>query len=218
MTDGKQEDFMLKFRRFFLASGILMLASELWKQYTLTFLLGGGNYNWWYFPFQLCSIPMYVCLLLPWVRSRCVQQVLTAFLVDFGMLGGIFAFFDTSGMHYDYFPLTVHSFAWHILLIILGLAAARSGQAASSWSDYAGAAALYLTCCLTATGLNLTLDHLGTINMFYINPDYPMTQKIFSDIAAVLGDTAGIFIYIGATLTGAAIFHFLWRFSTSRAL
>ena len=124
---------MLKFRRFFLASGILMLASELWKQYTLTFLLGGGNYNWWYFPFQLCSIPMYVCLLLPWVRSRCVQQVLTAFLVDFGMLGGIFAFFDTSGMHYDYFPLTVHSFAWHILLIILGLAAARSDQAASSW-------------------------------------------------------------------------------------
>ena len=195
-----------------------MLASELWKQYTLTFLLGGGNYNWWYFPFQLCSIPMYVCLLLPWVRSRCVQQVLTAFMVDFGMLGGIFAFFDTSGMHYDYFPLTVHSFAWHILLIILGLAAARSDQAASSWSDYAGAAALYLTCCLTATGLNLTLDHLGTINMFYINPDYPMTQKIFSDIAAVLGDTAGIFIYIGATLAGAAIFHFLWRFSTSRAL
>ena len=43
--------------------------------------------------------------------------------------------------------------------------------------------------------------------MFYINPDYPMTQKVFSDIAAVLGDTAGILIYISATLAGGAVFH-----------
>ena len=35
-------------------------------------------------------------------------------------LGGIFAFFDTSGMHYGYLPLTIHSYAWHILLITLG--------------------------------------------------------------------------------------------------
>ena len=218
MAAGKQEDFMLKFRRFFLISGIVMLASELWKQYTLTFLLGGGNYNWWYFPFQLCSIPMYVCLFLPWIRSRRLLQALTAFLVDFGMLGGIFAFFDTSGMHYGYVPLTVHSFTWHNLLIILGLTAARSFPTASGWRDYAGAAILYLVCCLTATALNLTLDRLGTINMFYINPNYPMTQKVFSSIAAVLGNTAGIFIYIGSALAGAAIFHLIWRHSTSRAL
>ena len=202
---------MLKFRRFFLASGILMLASELWKQYTLTFLLGGGNYNWWYFPFQLCSIPMYVCLFLPWIRSRRVQQVLTAFLVDFGMLGGVFAFFDTSGMHYGYLPLTIHSFAWHIFLILLGIAAALSDRLAVGWKNYAGSACLYLACCLVATGINLLCDQYGTINMFYINPDYPMTQKVFSEIAAVLGDTAGIFIYIGATVAGAAVFHLGWR-------
>ena len=40
--------------------------------------------------------------------------------MDFGLLGGIFAFFDTSGMHYGYLPLTIHSYAWHILLITLG--------------------------------------------------------------------------------------------------
>ncbi len=202
---------MWKYRRFFLISGILMLASELWKQYTLTFPIGGGSYNWWYFPFQLCSIPMYVCLLLPWVHSRRLRQVLTAFLVDFGMLGGIFAFFDTSGMHYGYLPLTVHSFAWHILLILLGLAAALSDRCAAAWKDYAGSVCLYLACCLAATGINLLFDRHGTINMFYINPDYPMTQKVFSDIAAVLGDTAGILIYISATLAGGAVFHLGWR-------
>ena len=188
-----------------------MLLSEIWKQYTLTFILGHGNYNWWYFPFQLCSIPMYVCLFLPWTKSRRIRQVLTAFLVDFGLLGGIFTFFDTSGLHYGYLPLTIHSFAWHIFLIILGLTAAASCPEASAWKNYTGSACLYLSCCLIATVLNLSLDHLGTINMFYINPDSPMRQRVFCDIAAVIGDKAGILVYIGASLTGGAIFHLIWK-------
>lgn len=202
------------YRRFFLAAGIAMLASEIWKQAALTWTVGGGSYSWWHFPFQLCSIPMYVCLVLPWVKSRRVRQVLTAFLADFGMLGGIFAFFDTSGMHYGYLPLTVHSFAWHILLIVLGIAAARSDRdpsGACSFQSFGGAVCLYLACCLAATGINLCFDRYGTINMFYINPDYPMTQKVFRGIASVLGDPAGIFLYIGATVLGAFLFHCIWR-------
>lgn len=56
---------MKKFRTFFFTCGILMAASEIWKQLTLTFLINHGAYDWWYFPFQLCSIPMYICLILP---------------------------------------------------------------------------------------------------------------------------------------------------------
>ena len=46
--------------RFLFYTGLVMAASEIWKQWTLTFVLGGGSYNWWYFPFQLCSVPMYL--------------------------------------------------------------------------------------------------------------------------------------------------------------
>ena len=53
---------------FFFTCGLFMLSGEIWKQLTLTFILGGGQYNWWYFPFQLCSIPMYILLIYPWIR------------------------------------------------------------------------------------------------------------------------------------------------------
>ena len=107
--------------------GFLMLASEIWKQWTLTFVLNKGIYSWWHFPFQLCSIPMYVCLSIGLLSSARISRhlpaylqaradrlcsLLAAFLMDFGLLGGIFVFFDTSGMHYEYLPLTIHSYAY----------------------------------------------------------------------------------------------------------
>lgn len=203
---------MKKSRYLLLLPGVLMLISEIWKQFTLTFPLGGGTYNWWYFPFQLCSIPMYVCLILPFLKNEKLCLALAAFLMDYGLLGGIFAFFDTSGMQYPLTALTIHSYVWHVVLILTGLLAARLFPAAASQNYYVPGTVVYLACCCIALFLNLALEQFGTINMFYINPHYVMTQKVFGDIADRLGNTPGIFIYILSCITGAWFLHALWRY------
>ncbi len=205
--------------------GMVMLASEIWKQWILTFTLNHGSYNWWYFPFQLCSIPMYVCLAIGICSSSRIRKqssylrshgdricsLLMAFLMDFGILGGIFAFFDTSGMHYAYFPLTIHSFAWHILLIIIGCYSGLNEKADRSLKGYCFSVILYLVCCGTATLFNLVFHQYGMINMFYISPYYRMRQRVFCQIAALTGSGRAIFIYILASITGAGLFHLLWN-------
>ena len=138
-------------------------------------------------------------------------KIMLVFLLDYGLLGGIFAFFDTIGMHYYYFPLTIDSFTWHILLIILGLVAGFSQLSEYSLRGYFHGTLLYLACCLIATGFNVALHSLGNINLFYISPYLPMNQKVFRDIADYTGDPAGIFLYILASVTGAFCFHLLWR-------
>ena len=202
---------MISPRRLIFGAGLLLTAMELAKQTYLYAVVFGGHYNVWYFPFQLCSIPMYLCLLLPWIRSERLRKIFLAFLMDYGLLGGIFAFFDTSGMHYSYLPLTIHSFAWHILLIVLGIAAGLSQYADYSYHGYLGSACCYLFCCLLATLLNVSFHTLGTINMFYISPFLPMTQRFFKDIAKNLGNPAGILLYILASMLGAGIFHLIWH-------
>lgn len=197
--------------RFFLICGILMFTSEIWKQYCLTYIVNSGTYNWWYFPFQLCSIPMYICLLIPFRISSRIHGILLTFLMDFGLLGGIFAFFDTTGMYYGYRPLTVHSFAWHILLIVIGLYAGLSRSSDYSWRGFARCACLFLACCLTATLFNLAFHPFGNINMFYISPYHFMGQIVFRDIAGVLGNNAGILLYILSIIMGAGIFHLGWK-------
>lgn len=211
---------MKQYKKFFLCCGIVLILSEIWKQWTLTFHLNNGHYDWWYFPFQLCSIPMYICTALPFVHSLKIRRCLLAFLMDFGLLGGIFAFFDTSGMHYRYVPLTVHSFTWHVLLILIGIYAGMTWRATAEPEtgdntlfpgDYCKAVYLYLLCCLAALCLNLAFRRYGAINMFYISPYYSMQQKVFDQIAASLGNGTGIFLYLLSTLAGARIFHQIWK-------
>ena len=202
---------MRKQDRFFFLAGVLMLISEIWKQICLTFVVNQGSYDWWYFPFQLCSIPMYLCLIFPWLKLPKLRSACLTFLMDFGLLGGIFAFFDTSGMYYSWLPLTFHSFLWHIILILLGVKAGLQSGAYRSWKFYRYSVAIYLACCLIATILNLSLYSFGTIDMFYISPLYPMTQRFFGTIAKTLGNPSGILLYIGASIAGAGILHKLWR-------
>ena len=131
--------------------------SEIWKQLLLTWA-NGGVYRWWYFPFQLCSMPLYLlpirqllalCLLqshalrlrqslalrlrrvplLSWLSS-----VLTDFLADFGLLAGLFAFADQTGMRYPLPALTLHSYLWHFAMIFLGLFLILSGRHSRSSS------------------------------------------------------------------------------------
>ena len=69
----------MKYRRFFLISGILMLASELWKQYTLTFPIGGGSLQLVVFPLPALQHP-HVRLSAPALGPQPASpSVLTAF-------------------------------------------------------------------------------------------------------------------------------------------
>ena len=213
---------------FFFACGILMLCSEVWKQFTLTFVIGGGRYNWWYFPFQLCSIPMYILLAYPWVRRKSARRMLLAFLMSFCLLGGIAVFADTSGLLYPLTALTVHSWIWHFLLILIGISAgaayflrlrndtknilfSRTLSRALPLRPFFHAVILYLACCALAELFNLTLDRYGMINMFYINPHLQMQQVVFRDLVPLIGNLPAILVYITATAAGAFLFFLVWN-------
>lgn len=213
----------------FLITGLLMLFSEICKQLTLTFVLGAGQYDWWYFPFQLCSIPMYILLAYPWIHSAGIKTTLLCFLMCYGLLGGIAVFADTTGMHYPLDSLTVLSYAWHICLIFIGVYTgftfirffrthnkrtlfSRALRRAFPLRPFLYASCLYLLCCLIAVLLNLMLNRLDTVNLFYINPDYKMQQIIFRDLVPVLGNNNVLILYIFCTVLGAFLIFLIWKF------
>lgn len=104
-------------RRLLFACGLVLMFMEAYKQCFL-FYLNGFHYNWWYFPFQLCSVPMYLCLSFPRIKTAERRTVLASFLQDFGVLGAVFALAYPPGLMYPYWTLTLHSFIWHFLLFL----------------------------------------------------------------------------------------------------
>ena len=126
-------------RKFFIRllffCGVILAASEIYKQLFLYYVVN-QEIRLVVFPFQLCSLPMYFCLLLPLVKNRRLQLIILTFMQDFNLLGGIMALAGPSGLLHPYWFLTLHGLLWHILLIFIGLLIGFSHESDSSFTSY----------------------------------------------------------------------------------
>lgn len=193
--------------------GILLALSECYKQLFLYYVVNHHSYDWWYFPFQLCSIPMYLCLLLPFTGKTGGkwQRILCTFMYSYNLPGSILVFAAPYGMMHPYWTLTLHSFLWHIVLVFIGLLILFSDMGAASYRGLAGATGIFLVCCLIATAVNILASPYGYPDMFYITPYYPTTQPVFSVIAERFGIMAGDLSYLGTIVFGAFVLHIGYR-------
>ena len=196
------------------ACGLILAVSEIYKQGFLYYIVNGGQYDWWYFPFQLCSIPMYLCLLLPFIKPRmscrCVKAVHT-FLQDFALLGGVMALAEPSGLMHPYLVLTLHGFIWHFILIFIGLYCAFAGLGGQSLSEFADTLPFFCGCAAAATFINVASHPYGNADMFYISPYYPNGQVVFHQIALTIGTVPGNILYLLSVVLGGFLFHVMLR-------
>ncbi|WP_233448423.1 YwaF family protein [[Clostridium] innocuum] len=58
------------YHRILFAIAVILLLSELYKQLFHFYVMDNKTYDWWIFPFQLCSLPMYLCAILPFMKKK----------------------------------------------------------------------------------------------------------------------------------------------------
>lgn len=152
--------------------GLFLLISEIYKQIFYTFYIDNGSYPYWIFPFQLCSVPMYLCLILPLMKNHKIKEMIYNFMASYNLMGGFVSFLEPSGLIHEYVTLTIHAFIWHMMLIFIGLLIIFTKQGAKDIHDYPKAITTYLSLCLIAFIINLFFYKRsnGTINMFFIGP------------------------------------------------
>ena len=189
-------------KRIMLMLAVFFPVTEVIKQ---AILLGdSGGYQVWYFPFQLCSMPIYLLPLAVLTQKEEMRRLLLCFLGDFMLVGGIAVLFDTSGLFYEIPILTFHSFLWHRRMVLLALLILSGRDYVTSTAMMAKETAIYLLLAFIALILNCFLSRFGPIDMFYISPFTRMRQVVFSDIASVTGDPVAKIIYMLATVLAAA--------------
>lgn len=195
---------------FLFALGVLLLLMEVYKQRFTYDIVNHHHYLWWIFPFQLCSLPMYLCICLPFLHH---QTQWKTFLMDISLLGGSMALLFPEGMMSSYLILTLHSFLWHFILLLIGFHLAFTIDSSVS---IVSCSCKFLFCAGIATLGNLLLHTYGEINLFYINPYEPIAQPIFASLEPMLGRGTVIFIYLCACLLGLALMqkgaHLLYHF------
>lgn len=195
------------------ATGWILVILEIWKQLFLFHIVSNGAYDWWYFPFQLCSVPMYLCVLLPLTSKRTRRTCLT-FLGGYTFVSAVATLIYPEDILRSYTALTVHGFVWHGLLLFISLVVLLTGSADTSARGLLRALGLFAILCVIAVGINVFAEPVmrntqglphSWAAMFYLNPYHISPQPLVGAIQKTAGIPAGLLLYSIATAAAGSI-------------
>lgn len=200
--------------------GLLMLIAEAFKQWFCYIYVFDTKLNLWFFPWQLCSMAMYCSFFVTYIKNLKWQNALLVFLATYSLFSDLVALILPYDMLRDQVILTVHSFAYHGLIlseVILALLVLKKRKKAA----FLPALQLFLLMALIAEIINVAShlifnDIYVEPNMFYISFSYPTTQPVFHEIAVRFGIVTEIIVYLSVISLFSYLFYRLeYRFLLS---
>jgi len=191
-------------RAILLGCGIFLLICEVYKQLFYYYHIGDRNYQWWIFPFQMCSVPMYLCIIAPLLKPGKVQKGMYNFMMIYNLLGGFMGFVEPSGIIHEYWTLTLHAFIWHMMLVFIGLYLAATNRGGKEIKDYKSATITFVALCCVAFCINVALREVsgGSVNMFFVGPSNS-SLVVFKQISEAAGWYVSTLLYIPTVSLGA---------------
>ncbi len=204
------------FRCVMFSVGSILILSEIYKQLYYLYADGSSGYDWYIFPFQLCSVPMYLSVAVGCMKKSRTRDMLCKYLASIGFLGGIMAYIEPSGILKTHYFTLIHSCVWHALLIFIALYIIVTKNACQNIKSYRNALITFGGVILTATALNIIFRAKTDFNMCYISPFYKTPLAVFSsfdsffmeNLGALFGRIISILIYIFAVSLGGAIVYY----------
>ncbi len=203
--------------RLLCGCGWLLAAMEVYKQFFIWHVVNNGVYDWWYFPFQLCSVPMYMCMMLPLLsRMPVLRGSVLTFMTGYTFVSAAAALIYPQDFLRSYVTLTAHGFIWHGILLFISLTLILSGMPDLSRRGILRSVILFLLLCTAAVCINIYAEPLmrsasasgalssGYAAMFYLNPYHISPQPVIDTIQESAGIPAGLALYIAA-VTAAAV-------------
>lgn len=194
----------------FFAIGLCLVISEVYKQFFWFYAIGYDEYPWIRLPFHLCSIPMYLLPILPFIKGGRVKTALYDFLGTYCFAGGFISVVADGGLLREYWTMTIHFLTWHLVLVFIGLYMSFRGKISRGFNGFAGATVVYYIFAAVAFCLNCALWNVsnGTCDMFFVGPA-PMEVVIYRDIEKMTGRPIVTLIYLLTLTLVSLIFWFL---------
>lgn len=199
--------------------GAFLLVAEVYKQLMYKLIICPDDlYHWGAFPFHLCSIPMYLCLIIPFLKKGRLQQTMYDFLMTYNLLSGIIVFFEPSGILSSWVTMTAHSLIWHMLLVFLGAYIAFSKRGSVAKGSYKNATILFVVLCVVAFAINCAFWEIseGAINNFFVGPKVS-SLIVFNQIGEKFGWYVSTALYIPAACFGAWIVFMIIKVLTTNS-
>lgn len=193
-----------------LGFGITFIFLEIYKQVWFNFIYQESTtYHWGHFPFQLCTTPMYVCLISVVVSEKW-RRYLHSYLSFYGLVAGIAVMVYPDTIFVDNVSITVESLIWHGLMVILGIYLSIVNDFGKNIKEMIPAIIIFSILVTIACTFNYVFECCKGIsgitdsfNMFYISPYYDTVLPILNDIKQNVPWVIFLLFYIVGISIGA---------------
>lgn len=215
-------------RRFLWVEALIVTFLELYKQIVFSFHAENGtllfDYQWYAFPFQFCSTPMYIGLMAPWTRGR-LHKRLCAYLATYAMVAGICVMAYPSTVFVETMGINLQTMVCHGSMITAAIVLLGTGYVRPDLKALKDAFPVFLALVITASVMNELAYCSGllsreTFNMFFISPHCPPELPVYSLVQKRMPFPLSVLVYItGFTLAAALVLYaakaLAWRSSKS---
>ncbi len=199
-------------RRVVASTAIFVCLLEIYKQISFTFDYTDGvltsDFQWYAFPWQFCSIPMYVGILTLIFRRGRVHKSLCAFLATYAMFAGLSVMLYPNTVFIDTVGINLQTMICHGSMISVGIYLWYTGYVKAENKTLLRALPVFGA----AVGVAVLLNHLAfvsglleteTFNMFFISPHCEPSLPVYSIVQGIVPFPWCVLIYI-AGFTAAA--------------
>lgn len=176
-----------QFRIIMIAFGSVLMVLEIFKQLVFAYKADTNTweYDWKQFPFQFCSVPMYVMFLIGVLKDCRFRDYLCSFIATFGLFAGLAVMAFPSTVLSDIIFRFCQSMIHHSSMVVGATVVIVSKRVKFEHKTILKAMAVFATVMGIAVIMNIVFHLSGntaSFNMFYIGPydscDIPVFQQI----------------------------------------
>lgn len=212
----KERNHERSLKAILLVYGIGSLVLEATKQIIWAFdydpaaQVGTWDYQWYAFPFQLCTTPIIISLVCAFLRKGKLRDCLLAFMAFVTILGSIATAFYPESCFVRTVLVDIHTMYLHFGSLVVSVYLLASGEVKIRFRSLLRGYGVFLVFVLLAEILNVSIYQSGilrgeTYNMFYISPYFTSSLPVFDTIQGKVPFALFLLLYLIAIFCGASI-------------
>lgn len=191
-------------RRVVWITALVVAVLEVYKQINYTFSYENGiaaDYQWYAFPFQFCSTPMYVGLLAGIIKKGKVHESLCAYLATYALFAGLSVMVYPTSVFISTIGINIQTMICHGSMITVGIYLFYSGYVPLKHKTILKALPVFAVNVGIAVLLNEIAHVTGllereTFNMFFVSPYCEPHLPVYSLVQGVVPFPLCLVIYI----------------------
>ena len=201
-------------RRTVLITAIIVTVLEIYKQINYSFSYTNGitfDYQWYAFPFQFCSTPMYVGLLAGLTKKGKLHESLCAYLVTYAFFAGLSVMIYPADVFIDTVGINIQTMICHGSMLTIGIYLLRTGYVPLAHKTILKALPVFAVNVTLAVIMNEIAYYSGlleteTFNMFFVSRHCAPSLPVYSIVQTYVPYPFCLILYIaGFTAAGYLI-------------